>query len=185
MHRGTLIRVHPGVYRVGHRAPSVEARYLAAVWACGEGALLCGFAAAHLLALLPGAAPRAEVVARTERRIEGVLVWRSRGLDACDRLVWRGVPVTSVARTIVDLASVLSLNALARAFHEAGIRYDTTPAHVEAVLRRRRRRPGAANLRAVIDGDEPVLLSALERRFSYRDVDEPRAMLAELYSVLS
>jgi very-short-patch-repair endonuclease len=66
---------------------------------------------------------------------------------------------------MVDLASVLSLNALARAFHEAGIRYDTTPADVEAVLRRRRRRPGAANLRAVIDGDEPVLLSALERRF--------------------
>jgi hypothetical protein len=49
MRRGTLIRVHRGVYRVGHRAPSVEARYLAAVWACGEDALLGGLAAAHLL----------------------------------------------------------------------------------------------------------------------------------------
>jgi hypothetical protein len=39
---GALLREYPGVYRVGHRAPSVEARYLAAVWACGEGALLCG-----------------------------------------------------------------------------------------------------------------------------------------------
>ncbi len=165
MRRGTLIRVHRGIYRVGHRAPSVEAWYLAAVWACGEGALLCGLAAAYLLGLLPGAAPRAEVVARGERRIEGVRVRRSRGLDDCDRFVWRGVPVTSVARTMVDLASVLSLSALARAFHEAGIRYGTTPAQVEAVLRRRRRSPGAANLRAVIHGDEPVLLSFLERRF--------------------
>jgi very-short-patch-repair endonuclease len=166
MRRGTLIRVHRGVYRVGHRAASVEARYLAAVWACGEGALLCGLAAAFLLGLLPGgAAPRAEVVARGERRIEGVRVRRARGLDARDAFVWRGVPVTSVARTIVDLASVLSLDALARAFHEAGIRYGTTPADVEEVLARRPKSRGRGNLRAVIHGDEPVLLSWLERRF--------------------
>ena len=92
-------------------------------------------------------------------------VRRSRGLDERDAFVWRGVPVTSVARTMVDLASVLSLSALARAFHEAGIRYGTTPAQVEAVLERRANSRGAANLRAVIDGDEPVLLSFLERRF--------------------
>jgi Transcriptional regulator, AbiEi antitoxin len=165
MGRGTLIRVHPGVYRVGHRAPSVEAPYLAAVWACGEGALLCGRAAAFLLGLVTGRQPRAEVLARGERRIEGVSVFRSRGLDARDAFVWRGVPVTSVARTMVDLASVLSLDALARAFHEAGIRYGTTPAHVEAVLARRPNSPGAADLRAVTQGDAPLALSALERRF--------------------
>jgi predicted transcriptional regulator of viral defense system len=50
--RGGLIRVHRGVYRVGHRAPSVDATYLAAVLAAGEGALLFGRAAAHLLALV-------------------------------------------------------------------------------------------------------------------------------------
>ena len=46
---GGLLRVHRGVYRVGHRAPSIEATYLAAVLAAGEGALLSGLAAAHLL----------------------------------------------------------------------------------------------------------------------------------------
>ena len=48
LRRGTLIVAHPGVYRVGHRAPSVEARYTAAVKAAGEGALLSGLAAAWL-----------------------------------------------------------------------------------------------------------------------------------------
>jgi hypothetical protein len=50
--RGTLLRVHRGVYRVGHCAPSLEARYLAAVWACGDGAVLSGRAAAHPLGLV-------------------------------------------------------------------------------------------------------------------------------------
>ena len=34
--KGALLREYRGVYRVGHRAPSLEARYLAAVYACGE-----------------------------------------------------------------------------------------------------------------------------------------------------
>ena len=53
---GALLPVYRGVYRVGHRAPSVEARYMAAVLACGEGALLSGRAAARLLGLLRGPA---------------------------------------------------------------------------------------------------------------------------------
>jgi len=161
---GALLREHRGVYRVGHRAPSVEARYLAAVWACGDGALLCGRAAAYLLGLVAGAVvPRAEVVVRGQRRVAGVRVRRSRASG--DAFTWRGVPVTSPARTMVDLASVLSLGALARAFHEAGIRHGTTPDHVEEVLARRANSPGARNVRAVIHGDEPVTLSVLERRF--------------------
>src|SRR4051812_30973379 len=62
---GALLREHPGVYRVGHRAPSVEARYMAAVRACGERALLSGRAAGHLLGLLRGAPPAPEVTAPT------------------------------------------------------------------------------------------------------------------------
>ncbi len=131
---GALIRVHRGVFRVGHCAPSLEAAYLAAVLACGDGALLRGRAAGWWLGLVPGTAPPAEVVTPTERRIEGVRTVRSRGLDPADAWVWRGVPVTSVARTMVDLASVLSLDALARAFHEAGIRFGTTPEEVLAVV---------------------------------------------------
>ena len=47
--KGALLREHRGVYRVGHRAPSLHSRYMAAVCACGEGSVLSGPAAGHLL----------------------------------------------------------------------------------------------------------------------------------------
>jgi hypothetical protein len=133
---GALLREHRGVYRVGHRPPSLEARYLAAVCACGEGALLSGPAAAHLLGVLKGPAPTPEVTTRTERRVEGIVTRRSRAIGARDATSWRGVPVTTPARTLVDLAAVLEAEDLARVCHEAGVRHGTTPAQVEAVLAR-------------------------------------------------
>jgi hypothetical protein len=157
--------VHPGVYRVGHRAPSTEATYLAAVLAAGEGAVLSRLAAAHLHGLVKGAAPPPEVTARTERRIEGVRTHRCRFLDAQDMTRVRGIPVTTVPRTLVDIAAALSADALARACHEAGVRYRTTPAQVEAVLAERPQSPGARKLRRVIHGDVRVTLSKLESRF--------------------
>jgi very-short-patch-repair endonuclease len=162
---GALLPVHRGVYRVGHRAPSVEARYLAAVLACGEGALLSGRAAAHLLGLLKGSAPPPEVTTRTERRVPGVRTRRSRRLDLADATTWRQIPVTSVARTLVDVAADLPLDALARACHEAGVKHRTTPRQVEAVLAQRPNTPGATKLRNILRGDVRVTLSKLEKRF--------------------
>jgi very-short-patch-repair endonuclease len=164
---GALILEYRGVYRVGHRAPSLEAGYLAAVWACGDGALLSGRAAGRLYGLLKGAPPP-EVIAPTERRVKGVKVRRSRRMDPRDATSWRGIPVTTVARTLVDLAAVLPEEALARACHEAAVRHGTTPTHVEAVLSRRPNSPGAAKLRAVLRGDVRVTLSRLERKFLER-----------------
>jgi hypothetical protein len=164
--RGGLIRVHRGVYRVGHRAPSVEAAYLAAVMAAGEGALLSGRAAAHLLGLVRGTAPAPEVITRTQRRIEGVKTRRSRvALSARDATIVCGIPVTTVPRTLVDIAAELSAEQLARACHEAGVRYGTTPNSVEAVLARRSGSPGVKKLRRVLHGDIHVTLSTLEARF--------------------
>jgi very-short-patch-repair endonuclease len=166
LRKGVLIRVHRGVYRVGHLAPSVEATYLAAVLAAGEGALLCGRAAAHLLGLVKGRAPGPEVIARTQRRIEGVTTHRSRAAgDGRDATIVRTIPVTTVPRTLVDISSELSLDALARACHEAGVRYGATPNSVEAVLAQRPGSPGAKKLRRVIHGDVHVTLSKLEAHF--------------------
>jgi very-short-patch-repair endonuclease len=162
---GALILEYRGVYRVGHRAPSLEARYLAAVLACGKGALLSGRSAGYLLGLLKGPEPAPDIIAPTERRIKGLTARRYQVLHPGEAITWRGIPVTSVARTLVDLASVLSVNELARACHEAGVRHRTTPAQVEAVLSRRRSAPGAGKLRAILRGDARVTLSKLEERF--------------------
>jgi len=174
---GALLREFPGVYRVGHRAPSVEARYMAAVKACGDGAVLCGKAAAYLLGILKGEPPPPEVAAPTQRRIRGVRTRRERhplprNIGAT---TWRGIPVTSPARTLVDLAALLSKDALARACHEAGVRHRTTPAQVEAVLAVRTNSPGAGKLRAILRGDTPVTLSKLEKRFleHVREIERP------------
>ena len=157
---GALLREYPGIYRVGHRAPSIEARYLAAVWACGRGALLSGRAAGHLLGILAAPPSMPEVTAPTERRVPGIRTHRSR--SPVNGIVWRGIPVTTPARTLVDLSSVLAVADLARACHEAGIRFGTAPGEVEAILVGQR---GTKKLRRVLRGDEHVSLSALERRF--------------------
>jgi predicted transcriptional regulator of viral defense system len=161
---GLLIREYRGVYRVGHRAPSVEARYLAAVRAGGDGAVVSGLAAGHLQGLVKGAPPSPEVTTPTKRRIKGVKTRRCRDL-ARDATTVRGIPVTTVPRTLVDLAADLTLDELARACHEAGVRYRTTPKQVEAVLARRPNSPGAGKLRRITRGDAHVTLSKLERAF--------------------
>ena len=161
---GVLLREHRGVYRVGHRAPSLEARYLAAVLACGAGARLSGRAAAHLFGLVKGPVPQPEVTVPLKKHVRGVRIHRGH-LEPPDRGIHRGIPITTVPRTLTDLAADLALDDLARACHEAGVRYRTTPAQVTAVLARRPRMPGAPKLRLVVLGDVRVTLSALEREF--------------------
>ena len=162
--KGALLTQHRGVYRVGHEAPSTEARYLAAVLACGDRAVLSGRAAAHVYSLIRGEPPPPEVTAPTARRVADVRTTRAM-LDPRDVSRFRGIPVTTVPRTLTDLAADLSAGELARACHEAGVRYGTTPRHVRAVFDRRPKAPGRAKLRRVVEGDEPILLSRLERRF--------------------
>jgi hypothetical protein len=164
--KGSLIRVHRGVYRVGHVAPSVEAEYMAAVLACGDGSLLCGRAAAHLLGLIRGnPAPDPEVATRTERHVPGLRTERMRHGDSHDATTRMAIPVTTPARTLVDLAAVVHRGELARAAHEAGIRHGTTPEDVEAVLARRPTSAGARVLRDVLWGEQGKTLSKLERAF--------------------
>jgi predicted transcriptional regulator of viral defense system len=165
LRNGALIRVHRGVFRVGHQSPSLEARYIAAVKACGEGSLLAGSAAAHLFGLLKRPPSSPEVLAPTQRRIKGVITHRARRSDLADATEWRGIPITTVQRTLVDLAAVLEEDQLARAVHEADVRHHTTPKQVEQFLSRRHNWPGARKLRRVLWGDAPVTLSRLESRF--------------------
>jgi hypothetical protein len=165
LRRGSLLEQHPGVYRVGHRAPSIEAAYMAAALACGDGSLVAGRAASYLWRLIKGTPPPPEVIALTERHIPGVITHRARRQPGLDAGVCRRIPVTTVARTLVDLAAVLSLDELALACHEAGVLYGTTPRQVDAVLQRRPGSRGAGALRQVMIGNKRVTLSRLEAAF--------------------
>jgi predicted transcriptional regulator of viral defense system len=162
---GLLLPEFRGVYRVGHRAPSPEARYMAAVKAAGEGGVLSGLAAAWAWALIRTGPPLPEVTCPTERRISGVRTRRSRRLDPRETTLWKRIPITTVPRTLVDLPSMLSFDDLTKAVHEADVRHGTRPGHIEAVLARYPNARGATTLRAIARGDLPTLLSKLERHF--------------------
>jgi hypothetical protein len=150
--RGSLIVVYPGVYRVGHRAPSVEADYMAAVLACGEGALLMEAAAAHLYELIKGERPDPVVRTRTERRIDGIETHRTRRDQRGTE--WKGIPITTVPQTLIDLTPSMPTDQLARAAHEAQVRFGIRPDPTMP-----------PKLRAILEGDIPVTLSELEARF--------------------
>lgn len=141
---------------------------MAAVKACGDRAVLCGRAAAHLWRLIKGRPPQPEVLAPVKRFASGVVAHRSGTIDRSDLADWRGIPVTTVPRTLVDLASSLPEPALARACHEAGVLYRTTPRQVDAVLARLPNARGRATLERVLRGEVRVTLSRLEARFLKR-----------------
>jgi hypothetical protein len=160
---GVVTRVQ--LLAAGVSARAIDATLVAAVLACGNGSVLSGPAAGHLLEILRGRLPAPDVTTRSARRPEGVIAHRTRALDPRDITTWKAIPVTTPARTLVDLAAVVSAEQLARAMHEASIRHGTTPDDVEAVLARRPNSPGAAQLRAVLRGDTKVTLSRLEQAF--------------------
>lgn len=164
LRKGLLIAEFRGVYRVGHAAANIEATYMAATKACGQGAVLSGRAAAWLWGLIKGKPPPPEVSAPTERRIPN-LKTRHRRLQPDEVTSHRGIPITSVPITLLDLTRSLPRFELGKACHEAGFRYGTTPRMVDSALRRRPNTPGARKLRAILTGDARISLSRMEKRF--------------------
>jgi hypothetical protein len=116
---GQLHRVHRGVYAVGHAVLTVEGRWLAAVKACGPGAVLSHISAAALWAIRRTSSPIVHVTTPDRASPRGIRVHRVRRLHPDDVALIDGVPVTSVARTLLDLADVLPLRQLIRAIEQA------------------------------------------------------------------
>lgn len=105
--QGALIRVHPGVYRLASAPVTFEARAMAAVLAAGPGAVASHSWAARLLGItrVPvTATPEVVCPGNRPSRIAGVNVHSSRELEGCDTTTAQHVPVTSGARTAIDLA---------------------------------------------------------------------------------
>jgi hypothetical protein len=106
---GRLHRVHRGVYAVGHRVLNGNGHSMAAVLACGRGAALSHVSAAALWDLRRGAPTRIDVTVPTAggRAHRPIRVHRVATLKADEVTVKDAIPVTSPARTILDLAATL------------------------------------------------------------------------------
>lgn len=119
--RGTLHRLHRGVYAVGHRNVPLEGRFLAAVKALGPNALLshCAAAAGWELVEWDDRLPEVTVPGRGTLGMAGVRVHRSTTLVRSDIRRHKGIPMTSPVRTVIDLAAVLGHQPLRRAVRQA------------------------------------------------------------------
>lgn len=119
--RGRLRRIHPGVYCVGGTPPTFEQRaFAAAAWA-GAGAAVSHAAAGHLWRIvdMPPAVSDVWTPRRRTRPPAGVCAHFTRGLAARDQGKLRNIPVTSPARTLIDLAAVLPEHAVEAALAKA------------------------------------------------------------------
>ena len=117
--RQRLHVVYRGVYAVGHRHLDRNGRLMAAVLACGPGAVLSHLNAAALWGLARFRT-RTDVTTRTRVRSRpGFVAHRSRTLTNADRTVLNGLPLTTPSRTLLDLASVLAVSQLRSAYEEA------------------------------------------------------------------
>lgn len=150
--RGHLHQLHCGVYAVGHTRLQLEAWFLAAVKACGPRAVLSHFAAATLWAFVEwdGRAPEVTVLGDVHRRHDGVLVHRTQCLDRADVRFRQGIPLTSPARTCLDLGMVLDEREHRSAVRRAQSRDHVTIPELAEVLRRLAPRRGCAALRRII-----------------------------------
>lgn len=166
---GRLHPVHRAVYAVGHPLLSRRGSDLAAVLACGAGAVLSHRPAAALRELI-GSNGRPHVTARRSRgAVAGIVVHRSRGLHPEETTVRDGVPCTTWARTLLDLAPEVPASRLVRVL-EATVLAGLYDHHeLTAVLGRAGGHSGVGPLRrALAQGhhlDPARTRSALEEAF--------------------
>jgi Protein of unknown function (DUF559) len=166
---GRLHRLHEGVYAVGHPLVSVHGRWMAGVLACGPGSVLSHRCAAALLGIRPSSRFVVDVTTPCASRQNrpGIEVHRTRRLDPEDRGAEDGIPITTVARTLLDLAEVVPPNDVVRTI-EATERlrlFDLRA--VEDVVARNPGRRGLRPLGRALEAyrPTPVMRSELERRF--------------------
>ena len=163
--RHRLHVVHAGVYAVGHTVLSIEGRWIAAVLAAGRGAVLSHLSAAALWGMVPPRSRAADIT--TPRRLRRPAIHiHCASLPADEITLHDRIPVTTVSRTLFDLAGVVSVHQLRRAVHEAEIRRLWDSLSLADLLERHPRRPGAAAIRELIRSpDAGITRGIFEERF--------------------
>jgi very-short-patch-repair endonuclease/predicted transcriptional regulator of viral defense system len=183
-----LFAIHKGVYAWGHPDLRREGFLIAAVLACGEGALLSHRTALVHRGLIQSASRTIHVTVPGSNKpeVEGVTVHLTRHLTEADRALVGGIPVTSVARTLVDFAGIARPRELIQAIEQAERLRVFDLRAVEETLERSNGRRGAKALRKALKelhGEPPPdLRSPLEDRF--RNYCKARKLPTPAFNVL-
>ena len=161
--KGLLRPDYRGVFSLGHRPKSRESRWMAAVLYAGDGAALSHWSAASLWGMRPGTGPISHVTcARRRSSVDGIRMHYAQLLQ--DEVTEeQGIPTTTPARTLLDLAPSLPSPVLARMLDAAPSRGAT----LAELLDRCPRRPGVARLRRLLGRAAPMTRSDLEGTVLY------------------
>jgi very-short-patch-repair endonuclease len=149
---GRLRQLHRGVYTIGHRLLTQDGRWMAAVLACGSRAVLSHRAAAALWGMRGGTWVEVTVPSGRPPR-DGIQVHRA-VLPRDERTTHRGIPTTTVPRTLLDLSAVVAKRTDPLSLHDLAERYP--------------RRPGLKALKALLNEASigaVIFRSELEERF--------------------
>jgi predicted transcriptional regulator of viral defense system len=167
---GRLHRVHAGVYAVGRARLDARGRRMGAVLACGPGAVLFRRTAGDALGIAPRASAAIEIAipSRSGRGRPGISVHRVPDLRPEDVTTVDGIPCTTPARTLFDLAAVVDATRLANAIENTERLGLFDKSELEGVIERAHGRPAATRLRAAlaayVDAPPPPTRKELERR---------------------
>lgn len=168
MDAGRLHRVERGVYAVGRPALNQHGKWMAATLSGGPGAVLSHRSAAALWGVCPDSGARISITIpeRSHRKRPRLFVHRRPGLRSSDTTKCLGIPLTTIACTLVDIALDLERSELERAINEADRLGLVDPPALMKALDRYPSQPGVGRLRAVLDRRTFRLTdSELERRF--------------------
>jgi very-short-patch-repair endonuclease len=166
---GRLIRIYKGVYAVGYRKLTQKGHWMAAVLASGKGAVLSHRSAAALWQLRPPPATKTEVTVpvRGRRSQKPICIYSTTVLDKADIDTLDAISVTSVARTLIDLAAVVYPTTLIKAIEESERRERFDLNAIDAAIARSPTRKGVKALTTALKTyrPPPTTNSHLERDF--------------------
>jgi very-short-patch-repair endonuclease len=147
---GRLHRIERGVYAVGHDHLDAKGRWMAGVLTCGAESLLSHRPAGALWGIAPYNGSLIDITAPRRRRSRGRLRLHRARLHEEDRTVEDGIPVTSVARTLLDLAAMVGERRAERALERAEKLEVFDLLEIEAARARARGHRGLKNLNTAL-----------------------------------
>jgi very-short-patch-repair endonuclease len=146
---GRLHLLHAGVYTPGHIALTRHGRWMAAVLAGGPDAVLSHRSAASVWRIRDSSGHAIDVTVAGRRKRDGIAFHFSH-VPSDERTVEHGIPVTTAARTLLDLGTVLDRRGVERALNQAEVLRLTDITSLPDLLDRYPRRRGSAHLRALV-----------------------------------